>query len=231
MLSFRCAHSCPLVRDPALSDAPPPWLQVMRQLRGIECTGLEKSTAWKVMMRQINKLPDKFHKRPAEVAASFSMHAFNSLTPSAQLEHSWTCQACPQDAQARELFGTAVRHGTPPGACLTVSMCTHVHCALVQGCHHRQMCGASRCVSHGENTRLKLARVRIYLELPYRNRPPPSRGAANLSQLPCCRCQVGQPRTNGERRATARGGIIKPTGPRTTRCTTRRSRGCASRPP
>ena len=154
MLSFRCAHSCPLVRDPALSDAPPPWLQVMRQLRGIECTGLEKSTAWKVMMRQINKLPDKFHKRPAEVAASFSMHAFNSLTPSAQLEHSWTCQACPQDAQARELFGTAVRHGTPPGACLTVSMCTHVHCALVQGCHHRQMCGASRCVtvSHGENT-------------------------------------------------------------------------------
>ena len=144
----------PLVPHPASPDAPPPWLQVMRQLRGIECTGLEKSTAWKVMMRQINKLPDKFHKRPAEVAASFSMHAFNSLTPSAQLEHSWTCQACPQDAQARELFGTAVRHGTPPGACLTVSMCTHVHCALVQGCHHRQMCGASRCVtvSHGENT-------------------------------------------------------------------------------
>ena len=154
MLSFGCAHSCPPVRDPALSDPLPSWLQVVQQLRGIECTGQEKSTAWKMMMRQINKLPDKFHRRSAQVAANFSMHAFNSLTPSAQLEHSWTCQACPQDAQARELFGTAVRHGTPPGACLTVSMCTHVHCALVQGCHHRQMCGASRCVtvSHGENT-------------------------------------------------------------------------------
>ena len=100
MLSFRCAHSCPLVRDPALSDAPPPWLQVMRQLRGIECTGLEKSTAWKVMMRQINKLPDKFHRRQAQVAANFSMHAFNSLTPSAQLEHSWTCEACPHSGLA-----------------------------------------------------------------------------------------------------------------------------------
>ena len=103
-------------------------------------------------MRQLAKLPDKFHRRPAQVAANFSMHAFNSLTPSAQLEHSWTCKACPQDAQARELFGTAVLHGNPRGACLTVPMCTNAHCALVQGCHRRQMCGASRCMSHGENT-------------------------------------------------------------------------------
>ena len=230
MLSFGCAHSCPPVRDPALSDPLPSWLQVVQQLRGIECTGQEKSTAWKMMMRQINKLPDKFHRRSAQVAANFSMHAFNSLTPSAQLEHSWTCEACPQDAQARELFGTAVLHGNPRGTCRTVPMCTNAHCALVQGCHHRQMCGASRCVSHGENT--VVAVVGSCQDI-FRTAIPKSvrRGAANLSQLPCCRCQVGQPRTNGERSATARGGIINPTGRMMTRCTTRRSRGCASRRP
>ena len=193
MLTFGCAHSCPPVRDPALSDPLPSWLQVVQQLRGIECTGQEKSTAWKMMMRQINKLPDKFHRRSAQVAANFSMHAFNSLTPSAQLEHSWTCEACPQDAQARELFGTAVLHGNPRGACLTVPMCTHVHCALVQGCHHRQMCGASRCVSHGENTVVVVGSCQDI----FRTAIPKSvrRGAANLSQLPCCRWS-GRPAKN-----------------------------------
>ena len=120
----------------------PPRLQVMRQLRGIDCSPLQKSTAWKMLGRQLGKLPPKFHGRAAEVAEKFSMHAYNSLTPSAQLEHSWCCTACPQDALTRELFGTAVLHGNPRGECLAAPPCTYVHCASVRGCH-RQICGAS----------------------------------------------------------------------------------------
>ena len=111
----------------------PPRLQVMRQLRGIDCSPLQKSTAWKKLMRQLGKLPDKFHRRAAEVAEKFSMHAYNSLTPSAQLEHSWRCTACPQDALSRELFGTAVLHGNPRGECLAAPPCTYVHCAWCVG--------------------------------------------------------------------------------------------------
>ena len=120
----------------------PPRLQVMRQLRGIDCSALQKSTAWKMIMRQLGKLPRKFYKRSAEIAEKFSMHAYNSLTPSAQLEHSWRCTACPQDALTRELFGTAVLHGNARGECLAAPPCTYVHRASVCGCH-QQMCGAS----------------------------------------------------------------------------------------
>ena len=158
----------------------------MRQLCGIECSALETSTAWKMMMRQIKKPPDTFSRRQAEVAANFSMHAFNCLTPSAQLEHSWTCKVCPQDARARELFGNAVLHGNSRGACLTAPRartCIAHQCSGAFG----KRCGASqRRALRGELTDCKSA-VCVYFELVVTKiHRPPSRSAAKSEPNPCC---------------------------------------------
>ena len=97
--------------------------QVVQQLRGVDCSGTEKSAAWMAVMRQLN---DKVKKTgtlfaskkkgaAAEAAQLFSFKAYKALTPAQQAAHDWSCTACADSVAAQKIFGSAVLPKYPSG--------------------------------------------------------------------------------------------------------------------
>ena len=88
---------------------------MVQQLRGVDCSGTDKSAAWKTVMRQLNdkvaKTGSLFSGKKgagAEAARLYSFKAYSALSPAEQGEHSWSCSACAQSLTAQKIFGSAV---------------------------------------------------------------------------------------------------------------------------
>jgi len=98
-------------------------VQVVQHLRGVECSGAEKSAAWKAVMRQLNEkvaatgtLFSGKKGAGAEAARLYSFKAYSALSPAEQAEHSWSCSACAQSMTAQKIFGSAVLREYASGA-------------------------------------------------------------------------------------------------------------------
>lgn len=99
---------------------------MVKQLSGVECTGVEKSLAWAAVMRQLKKAGEtgklfksgKAGQRAVQEAAEhFSHRAFNRLTLAERGGHSWEdCAVCAQSRRAQDIFGTAVVRYAPGAA-------------------------------------------------------------------------------------------------------------------